>query len=119
MVNELQGRRARGLRELQRENLFAVAALRANREEIRRVAPFDRAVQPRLAFLVRHLHADLLVVVARGALPWTEPARGALGARQARPNIVDRSAEGARENEIVAAEAASGLRGHMPVLSFF
>src|SRR5271170_8006655 len=77
---------------------------------MRRFAVLDRAVEPRLAFLEGHLDADLLVIIS--ALPGAEPARGALGAGHARPDVVDRRAEGSGENEIVAAEAAGGVRVH-------
>src|SRR5437870_8704228 len=105
MVNELEGRRSGVLAEPHRENLFAVRALRTDGEVMRRFAVLDRAVEPRLAVLEGHLKPDFLVVVA-GALPGAEPACGALGVAHARPDVVDRRAEGSGDDEIVAAEAA-------------
>src|SRR5580658_5259500 len=105
-MDELEGRRSGGLAEPHREKLLAVPALRPDGEVMRRLAVLDRAVEPRLALLEGHLDADLLVVGR--ALPGAEPARRALGAGHAGPDVVDGSAERPGENEIVAAEAAGG-----------
>jgi len=59
----------------------------------------------------RHLDADL-VADSGLAFPAAEPTRGAGRVGDARPDVLDRRAKPTAEDEIVAANAAGGLRGH-------
>src|SRR5690606_28774259 len=116
VVDEAKLGRVARLRQRQLEAPLAEVVLRGEGEVPGWVATLDRHVGPGLALLVEHLEPHGLAG-AGVSFPAPDPAGGALGVGDARPDIVDRCAERARQDQVVATDVAGGFGAH--AVSFF